>query len=391
MRPMLKIKNVIKNFVFFVIEMMAHFFVKKRSIDKAKIKKILIIEGGGLGDLLRVFPVIEAFQANFPGASISLLASPSGQGVLSLFPHKGFISEVLDYSATGRRFFEKVALVRTLRKKHFDLSYSPSRGEGMRELILISFFTGAPHRMGFRKGGVGLLNTVGIEFRDAVPILLQNLAILKAADLVVESEEIKLDVPESDMTYAKRLLSENVFPDLHPLITIHPGASWNARYRCWPLDNYISLINILLREMRARVFLIGNKDEIEISEKILGAIQDPRLVSMTGKMTLSQTAAVIRLSHLFIGSDSGPMHIAAGMNVPFIGLFGPTAPGQVLSNTSKGIILNKTLSCAPCYLHQPIFEPPCNAVGTPKCMETISVEDVIKAVRKIMPESKTKD
>lgn len=387
----LEIKSAVKHYVFFSLERLAPFFDKNKPIVKSGIKKILVAEVGGVGDLLRIFPAINALHANFPCASISILVSPASQDVLSLHPNKSIISKFYNFDAKGinRGFIKKLLLLLSLRKNKFDLTYFPSRGEGMNEHVLMNFIIGAPHRLGFKRGQVGLLNTIKIEFRDDIPILKQNLSILKAANIEVESEEIKLALPEGDITYAKKLLEENKFTDSYPLITLHPGALWNAKYRCWPLENYISLIKILIRDLRAKIVIIGSKSEMDTGERILSVIKEPDILSMIGKTTLPQMTAIINISQLFIGSDSGPLHLASGMKVPFIGLFGPTSPEQVLSNTTTGIILSKTLSCAPCYLHEPLFEPPCNAVNTPKCMEMISVEDVLKAARKIMSDSKT--
>lgn len=379
------LKRIIKKFVLFILEELSSFFHNNKPIlDKNKIRKLLVHGGGGgLGDLIRALPAIESLHANFPDASISLLASPGSQGILSLSPIKAIISEIVDYDTKDKHksFFKKLILLNTLRKRRYDLVYFPSRGEAMKEEVLMSLIIGAPHRLGFKKGKVGLFNTVKIEFRDDMPILKQNLAILEAANLDIYEEEIKLDIPEKDMTAAKELLTEHGFNNSFPLISIHAGAFWYTEYRCWPLEKYISLIKVLLEEFSAKVIIIGSKNEVETGKKILEKIQNSSVINMIGKTTIGQMAAFIKLSDLFIGNDSGPLHAALSLNVLSIAIFGPTSPKQVISSTERCIAVHKKINCAPCYLHQPGFRPYCDDI---KCLKEIQVEEVIESFREML-------
>ena len=388
MRGILNLKEIIKKFVLYILEGLSIFFDNNKLIDPVKIKKILAYGGGsGIGDLLLALPAIESLHANFPKATISLLASPESKKVLSISPFRATISEIIDYDSKKKHksFFSKLILLSTLRKKLYDLVYFPSRGDGMREEVLMNLLIGAPHRLGFKKGKVGLFNTVKIEFREDIPILKQNLAILEAANLDIYSEKIKLDVPKKDINAAKKLLSEHNFNNSFPLISIHPGASWHTKYKCWPIEKYTLLIRYLLKEFSAEIIIIGSKSEIDIGKRIFEKIQNPSLINMIGKTPITQMAAFIKLSHLFIGNDSGPLHVALSLGVPSIAIFGPTSPKQVISSTEKCIIISKEISCSPCYLHQPGFKPYCDDI---KCLTEITVEEVIKYVRKMLSKIK---
>jgi ADP-heptose:LPS heptosyltransferase len=385
-----RIKSNIKDFVFFILDKYAVFFVKEKPLpeNRNEIQKILVFEGGGIGDLLRIFPAIEAIHDNFPHASISLLSSPHSQGILYLFPKREFLSEIIDYDIRGKHksFLKKLALISSLRKLHFDLTYSPSRGEGMREHLIISFLTGARHRMGFKIGHRGLLSTIRVEFKkEDIPIVKQNVAILKAARLKIDNCNIRLEVPEKEMNSASNILKRLEFINSYPLITVHTGALWNAKYRCWPFEKYIALVKRLLNELHAKVIIIGSEIETEAGERIVREIQDKSIVSLSGKTDIPLMAAIIRLSHLFIGNDSGPLHIASALNIPFIGIFASTLPEQVLSNAQNGIILHKKLTCGPCYMHDPLFTPPCEGIHeVPPCLDMITVEEVMNAVTKLL-------
>lgn len=377
----LEIKGLMKRFVFFIVERLAPFFNKNKPINKTEIKKILVFEPGGIGDLLRVFPAISALHANFPNASISMLVRPHAKEALALFEEKDFISDIIEYEydRVHKSFFKKLLLVQSLRKSKYDLIYVPSKGQGMREQILMAFLTGAPHRMGFTKDETGLLNTIRIELRDDVPILKQHLDLLHMCNLSVTDTSIKIKIPERDMIFARDFLGNNHYPT----ISIHPSAWWNADYRMWSLDRYIDLIRRLKSIFNARIIIIGGKGDIRTGKEIMNEIEGD-VIDAVGDTTISQMAAIIKLSHLFIGNDSGPLHIASTVGTPFIGIFGPTSPAQVLTNITNGIFVSKKLPDSPCYLHQPSFSPSCGKPNNPPCLEMISVDDVVEAVKKIL-------
>lgn len=390
------LKSTLKGIFFLMLDACAFFFVRERPLPGRgnEIERILVFEGGGIGDLLRIFPAIEALHANFPHASISLLASPHSQGVLSLFRGAEILSEVIDYDIRGkhRRWLAKLGLIASLRRRNFHLAYSPSRGEGMREHLLLSFLTGARHRIGFRIGRCGLLNTVRIEFQQGdVPIARQNLDLLHAAHLKTEESAVRLAVPEKERNAAVAILQKLGFIYSYPLVAVHAGAFWNARYRCWPIEKYISLIGRLLREVKAQIILVGSDAEAEAGERIEREIRDTSVVSLAGKTDIPLMAAVIGVSHIFIGNDSGPLHIASALKIPFIGIFGSTAPGQVLSHTHRGIILRRDMGCGPCYLHDPLFTPSCERTHqVPPCLDMITVEEVMEGVKRLLMQNPVK-
>lgn len=387
MSSVLRLKTSIKNFFFSILEKFAHSLNKdNKSVAHSKMRKILVAEGGGIGDLIRVLPAIECLKDNFPAASISVLASPEAKEILSLFSKNDIISEIIDYDlkARHRGFLKKLLLIRSLRKKHFDLIYAPDRGEGMREEVLMNFLTGVPHRIGFQKGRAGSLNTIKIELKENVPIVKQNLDILRYAGLQVTKEEIDLCVPEKDILEAKFLIKQLAREISSPLITIHPGASWNAGYRCWPLEKYISLMKRLINELQLKVIIIGNTGDIETGKRILKEIESPAIISVMGKTTLAQMTAIIKLSNLFLGNDSGPLHIALALKIPSVAIFGSTSPEQVIGTQERCVVIRKNLACSPCYVHQYDYRPDCKDF---QCLNKISVDEVFHAVKNVLSDN----
>lgn len=382
MRLVVNIKKAIKNFVFLIIEKLSPFLNENRPIGKTKIRKILVFEGGGIGDLLMLFPAINALKNNFQNATISFLAAPHGKEVIEMNPYQWQISEIIlyDIKRKHRSFFRKLLMIYSIRRKGFDLIYAPSRGDGLREVPVMVFLMGAACRLGFTSGGTGLLNTNRIELSAHLPISEQNIALLEKSGINVEDKTGKIKVREQDILSAAECLG--AYPK--PFFVIHPSASWNASYKSWPLNNYIELISTLIERCRGSVILVGSKDEKEVGEDIQVKINNNRLINMIGMTSITQMAAIIHNAFLFIGNDSGPLQIACALKVPSIAIFGPTSPMQILSPGYECSVIRKDLFCSPCYPHQYDFVPLCKGRGREgECME-IPVSTVFSVVEAIL-------
>lgn len=380
-------KRAIKDLVFPFLHYIGKLSNKnlKREIGKKDIKRILIFEGGGIGDLLRIFPAIDVLRTNFPDASISIVVAKGAKGGVDLYPGRDIFSEIFEYALEDahRGILRKLYLVWTLRKRRYDMIYVPARGEGMREISMMAFLTGIPHRIGFENNGAGSFNTVTLEFRKDISISRQNLALLERYGLKVLEEGIRIEIPEDDIIIVDKLIAKS---NISHLTVIHPGASWYGQYRMWSVENYILLIKRLLKEFDGVVILTGSKNEEGIGTQICNDLGNQSVINMMGKTTVSQTAAIIRKAHLFIGNDSGPMHIALALKTPTVGIFGPTSHLQVIGG-AKGdrcIAVRIDVDCGPCYLHQNGYVPSCKDI---KCLKGITVDQVMKAVKDVVGSS----
>ncbi|MCF6158415.1 MAG: glycosyltransferase family 9 protein [wastewater metagenome] len=377
-------RNIIKIIVSLLLKCMLVFHKEKPTIRASFIKNILVVQTGGIGDILRIFPALETLFENFPEASISILAFPHATKAFQLFPRKQHISEIIRYDPEGihKSFMKRIALILFLRKKKYDLVYVPARGKGTNGTLIMVYLTGSPHRIGFDgDGGAGFLNTVRLSFKRDIPITEQNILLLEAAGLKIKNKGIRLSIPEEDMNFAEHLTGKG---SSSFLISVHPGAMWNTSYRCWPIENYLLLIKTLINELQARVVILGGKEEND--ERFTRSIHSSDLIDVIGKVTLPQLAAIIKVSDIFIGNDSGPLHIAEAAGTPYIGIFGHTIPRQVLSCPPGPLrirLLGK-LSCSNnCYTHHGAFNPACKDIRC-RSLDTISVDEVLDTVNRLV-------
>ena len=356
-------------------------FFKKKFPERAS--NILIFSGVHIGDIIRILPAIRMLHQLFPEAKMSILCRHD-EKFFEFFPEKKLISEYILYDPQKKHkgIVKKLKLVKFLKRKKFDLIYAPSYGQGMCEKSIMVALIGAPYRIGFKYKGCGFFNNIKIKLQNDLPILKQNLLLLKKDKFSNFDESIQIILPDEDIQFARKLLIKQHVNNF--IISVHPGVSWEAKYRCWPIEKFIQLLQKIFHnyENKVKVVILGDKSEILFSHQIPATFKKHfSLIDMIGKTTLGQMMAIIKHSHLFIGNDSGPLHIARAFKIPSIGIFGPTSPKQVISDWENFIPVQKKLPCVPCYLHQPFFKPKCKE---PLCLTSLSVDEVWTAVETML-------
>jgi ADP-heptose:LPS heptosyltransferase len=187
--------------------------------------------------------------------------------------------------------------------------------------------------------------------------------------------------------FLEEMMGESAARDDAHLVAIHPGgggARWADRdARRWPPERFRELIRCLLREGGLIPVIVGGSEEVEYSQKLLDRLTSKervQVVNMTGKCTLEELGACLMHAALFVGNDSGPLHLAAAVGTPTIGIYGPQNPAVHRPLRDDHIPLWNPPSCAPCY--DPDISPRC--VDPPPCMMNISADDVLQAVKKLL-------
>lgn len=190
-------------------------------------------------------------------------------------------------------------------------------------------------------------------------------------------------VTSADKEYARELLLKNNVTENEIVVGLHPGSGGQIGKR-WAKEKFVELGDELYEKYGAKVLLFGGPDEAGLKQDIC-ALMKNKPVLVEG--TLKQTATVIGRCDLFISNDSGLMHIATAMGVPTIGVFGPTDPRRTSPWGEKNTIVAKDMPCIPCYKY-PFFSTnsriECQRMD---CLKTISVEDILLAVRKQLSSS----
>ncbi len=156
------------------------------------------------------------------------------------------------------------------------------------------------------------------------------------------------------------------------LVVLHPGARWPSKL--WPAAAWAQLGDWLSREHGLRVAITGSAADQRLAADILAQMQEPAL-SLAGRTTLPELAAVLRRARLMVTTDTGAMHLAAALETPVAALFGPTAPWRTGPFGAGHQIVRLGLDCSPC------FQRRC---PKPRCLTDLTPEMVQAACKKIL-------
>jgi lipopolysaccharide heptosyltransferase II len=308
---------------------------------------ILVVELWRLGDLVLVTPALQSLRERYPDARISLLASPESMPLLS---GQDVVDEFLPFSAPWIEHHYRIlrwpwrALwreVRRLRKARFDVAVD-FRGDFRDNLLM--WLIGARRRIGFAfAGGGAFLTHVVAEGPDRHQAD-QALDAVAALGARRDGFGTKLWISDQEAREARRWLEKSgLAKDRGPLVALHPGARWEGRR--WPSKRFADLADALARTDGARILLLGGPGDDDAIREIRGWMRTEAIVA---RPALRQLVALLAACDLFIGVDSGPMHIATAVGTPVIGLFGPQRPEWFGPYGAGHRIAIAEVPCRPC-------------------------------------------
>ena len=166
------------------------------------------------------------------------------------------------------------------------------------------------------------------------------------------------------------------------LITVHPGAS--KIERAWHAERFGIFCQNLIKAYPVKVILLGTDEEKLLLEKISSFCSSGNMTIVV-KLDLAEITQLLKVSQLFIGNDSGLLHVASLAGTPVVGIFGPgqAATTGPFIDVKKQETVTRNYSCSPC--NQRFFEE-CEASlhHKPECLESISVKEVSEAIKKIV-------
>lgn len=188
-----------------------------------------------------------------------------------------------------------------------------------------------------------------------------------------EVKRIRLTVSTQARERAEEMLERAGVPGAPRVVRVAmaPGAAYGSA-KCWPVERYAALADRLIAEFGADVILFGSVAEREVTGKIAAAMKRPA-VQLAGETGIADLPALFASCDLFIGNDSGAMHVAAAVGLPVVAVFGPTDPEGTAPMTPQRTVVQQRVECSPCFLrHCPIDH---------RCMTRVEVDAVYTAAR----------
>lgn len=334
-------------------------------INKDEVRKILVIKFGGIGDVLMSTPVLPNLREYFPNAHIDYLTLIKNRDVLM---DNHYIDRVLTFDA---RIDKSWDLLRHIRDKGYNLVIDLF---GNPRTALLTYVTGAKYRVGFKFRGRSYAYNIKIDGRGGeVHNSDFNLDALIKAGIPIVSKKLNLSVNVVHKEYSDKYLRDNKLGNEF-LVGIAITGGWESkRYK---IKDYIELISLLSSKYKVKFLILwGNKKEYKDAQEIKSAHKDTAFIIPDSP--IRYLAALIKSCKVVIGNDSGPLHLAGAVEVPVLGIYGPTNPKLQGPYGKQNVTVENTkLDC----LHCNLLECPIGNV----CMTELSKQTILEKFEELI-------
>ncbi len=359
---------------------MIRLFIRKKIPPIKKTKNILIIQLCGIGETILTVPAIKALKKKYNKTAIDVLCTNRNKDVYFKYP---FISKL--NIAKLNLFSLKWFVLKNFRK--YDIVVDME--EYLNISAIMSFFLGK-YTIGYAHGARSLVYDKKTRYNDKQHISKTFFDLVKLLGVKGTVKKLeKLNYTGSDKKIVDLSLKYSGIKKQNFLVGITAGAAESSKSRMWPKENFARLIERIAKKKRnVKIILVGANYERKLNEDIINLIKDKRIkksvFNFAGKFTIRQTFYLISRCNIFISNDTGPMHIAAAMNIKTIGLFGPNLPIRFDPLNKKSTSIYKKMPCSPCINVHKGQVPECfygeESRDYRKCMKGIKVGDVLRFV-----------
>lgn len=328
-----------------------------------EVRKIACIHLNQIGDLLFTFPALHALRQAFPSAHIaSVLTSPC----IGLLERAHLVDEIIPRPDRSLRTSFRTA--RLLHRENFDMVVLFSTAESS---WIIAQLSGARLKVGFTESMGGRLLSTSVPWSPP-PSTTNNLRMMEAIGCKPTRADYTgfLALTSEDRNLAESVLGDAGISPVEEFVVISQGTSKGRELKSWTNEGFAEVADELMRRYGLKSVAVG----LDGGEKI--SALSSSVVDLTGRTSLTTLAAVIERAKLFIGIDSGVMHLSAAIGKPVIGLFGPSDPELTGPQGTGHRILRAGLDCSPC------FRKECEKEAA--CMRSIRTDHVLAAFSFIM-------
>ncbi|WP_084160974.1 glycosyltransferase family 9 protein [Nocardia sp. BMG51109] len=344
------------------------------------VRRIAVLRGGGLGDLLFALPAVDALAAAYPDAEIDLLGTASHAELLSGRP--GPVHEVIALPPAGDDRSGDAEFFRRVGRTPIDLGVQVHGGGRWSNGFLRQL---RPRwTVGSRTPDAPPLTRM-LPFRHYQHETLRALEVVGLAGARPMRLEPALEVTDTDLALADAALTR--LPK--PVVALHPGATDPRRW--WPIDRFARVAAHCLRQGLG-VVAVGTNDERELLAQLVSHVEElaPQpyregaLMILAGA-DMTTLCGVLARSCLLVGNDSGPRHLAAALGTPTVAVYwlGNVINAAPLGRARDRVLMSWTTRC-------PVCGRDCTDESVPRCahdvsfVDGVSVEQVLAEVDELL-------
>jgi len=354
-----------------------------------KHKKILIMEAGGIGDVVMSTPALRALRERFSNSDIALLTVPrTAQAIntkqyadrILYFKHEAFSKG--PSKSIYKQIFSNIKLLLALRKERFDMMIDLEAIETWKSALRRYIFyksVGAKKKVGRNSDGKGF--SLDIKVRDnlfgKVHEVDRKLLIARALGADTKNTKQEFTIPMEDKEFINNWLMDSCIDNNRAIVAIQPGAFVPSRQ--WKSKGFVETGRRLFQKYKAQIIITGGNND-NVAYEINDELKDIKPILAIG-LPLRKLGALLERVHLFISNDTGPFHIADAINTPYVVLFGPENPfryGPYDTKSKSRIVTGMKVSCSPCLKH---------TCRTHECMESITTDMVWEGVESLLRET----
>ncbi|QTA89450.1 lipopolysaccharide heptosyltransferase II [Desulfonema magnum] len=343
---------------------------------------ILIVKLSAIGDVIHTLPVLNAIRKQYPNAHITWLAE---EAACSLVEGHSALDRVL--VSKRKRWIKDISgplwlksikeaylFIKEVRNTRYDLIIDFQ--QLLKSGVLVGLSRGY-RKIGYDRGMEHMEHSY-VFLNERVPPVDMNIhAIMRQMMLLnvlgIHEKEItyKLPVQEQNRQTANELLRKHGVKESGLLVAINPVAKWKTKL--WSDMKFSMLADRLIRQYGVQLVFTGGPEDQQTIQNIISGMRE-NAANLAGKTSLKTLAAIYEKIAFLVSTDTGPMHLGAAVGKPVVAIFGPTAPWRTGPFGPGHQVIRAGLKCSPCFKRQ------CN---TMKCMEQISVQDVLDGVRRV--------
>lgn len=352
--------------------------------EAGEVRRILVISLDHRGDQMLCLPAIRKLRRKFPGAEITLLGAGWSREIYAHEPvdrvlvYDYFSSQSLLMHKDFNNDEEKARVRSWLSGYNFDLAVDlrklPDTYIFLKDLSRARFLVGS-----FLNPPEADLDIAVLPQVDAAGRLPKNHAAEKKLQLIeaihtLEDVSGAMVLSGDELARIKIKFDAVLTEKTGFVVGIHPGVGDYRRQ--WP-GHYFGILADWLIDRGATVVFFGGADDLEIIRSV-GESMKGRAYSLAGQINIREFMGMVSCCHLFIGNNSGPMHMAAQMGVPTVGIFSGLVDAREWGPLGgHALTVGKVSPCSPCYIGD------CKEGCSMDCKKTLYPGDVIKAIKRI--------
>jgi len=347
----------------------------KLPVTLDEFKRILIVRTDRIGDVLLSTPVIKALRKKNPDSYIAMMVSPGTKDIVEGNP---YLDEVIIYDkdAKHKGWLKTLKFAKNLKKKGFDIAIilHPTN-----RVHLVTYLAGIPRRLGYDR-------KLGFLLTDKIPHAKQlglkheseyNFDLLKFIGIEAHDSDLFMPIKDESELSVKKMFEGSGIKKNDRMLAIHPCASCPSKI--WPAERFAQAADILAQKYGLKIVVIAGPKDIARAQDVIKNMRST-VVDLSGKISVSQLASVLKSCVLFISNDSGPVHMASALGIPVISIFGRSQPGLSPKRWGptgkKSKVLHKQVGCIECLAH--------NCQKEFACLKAITVQEVVSTAESLL-------